>query len=190
MQTTTTHPSPRLIGIQPFNSKVWRSAKIKSSIFSQVLITGQISSHSIMRYLLAFTVLRRMKGPTRVSYFSITLCINDVIHAITSQIKLFAVCVLYKNIFNQNDHLFLQGDLDTSSSWAEKCLMEPYMNKCVVLSITLKHNYSFHDYNILDTTLKWVANRDYLGVTISSDLNYLDYVTNISNKDSRTLGLL
>ena len=68
--------------------------------------------------------------------------------------------------------------------------MELNINKCSVLSITLKSNYIFHDYNILGATLKRVTNHDYLGVTISSDLNWLRHVTKISNKASRTLGLL
>ena len=37
---------------------------------------------------------------------------------------------------------------------------------------------------------KRVTNHDYLGVTISSDLNWLRHVTKICNKASRTLGLL
>ena len=55
----------------------------------------------------------------------------------------------------------LQNDLDTISSWAEKWLMELNINKCSVLSITVKHG----------TTPKQVTNHDYLGLTISSDLN-------------------
>ena len=35
-----------------------------------------------------------------------------------------------------------------------------------------------------------VTKNDYLGVTISSDLNWLRHVTKISNKASRTFGLL
>ena len=35
-----------------------------------------------------------------------------------------------------------------------------------------------------------VTNNDYLGVTISSDLNWLRHVTKNYNKASRTLGLL
>ena len=38
--------------------------------------------------------------------------------------------------------------------------------------------------------LKRVTNNDYLGVAISSDLNWLRHVTKIYNKASRTLGLL
>ena len=43
--------------------------------------------------------------------------------------------------------------------------------KYSVLSITLKHISIFHDYNILGATPKQAKNHDYLGVTISSDLN-------------------
>ena len=64
------------------------------------------------------------------------------------------------------------------------------INKCYVLSITLKRNSIFHDYNILGATLMRVTNHDYLGVTISSDLNWLRHVKKIYNKASRTLGLL
>ena len=65
-------------------------------------------------------------------------------NTITSQIKLFADdSVLCRNIRNQNDHVILQNDLDTISSWANKWLMEQNINKCSVLSITPKHNYIF-----------------------------------------------
>ena len=66
------------------------------------------------------------------------LYINDVNNAITSQIKLFSDdSVLYGNTCNQNNQVILQNDLDTISSWAEKCLMELSINKCPVLTITL-----------------------------------------------------
>ena len=119
------------------------------------------------------------------------LYINDINNAITSQIKLFADdSVLYRNIHSQNDHVILQNYLDTISSWAEKWLMELNINKCSVLSITLKRNSIFHDNDILGAMLKRVTNHDYLSVTISSDLNWLRHVKKNSNKASRILGLL
>ena len=107
------------------------------------------------------------------------LYVNDINNAITSQIKLFADdSVLYRNIHSQNDHVILQNDLDTISSWAEKWLMELNINKCYVLSIALKCNFIVHDYDILGTTNHFtqVANHDYLGVTISSDLSWIRHV--------------
>ena len=105
------------------------------------------------------------------------LYINDINNAIRSQIKLPADdSFLHRNICNQNDQVILQNDLDTISSWPEKLLIELNINKCSVLSITLKRNSSFHDNNIIGTTLKWVTNHDYLGVTLSSDPNWLRHV--------------
>ena len=109
------------------------------------------------------------------------LYINDRNNAITSQIILFADdCVLYRNIHNQNDQVILQNDLDTISLWLVDCgcgwLMELNINKCSVLSITLKCSYIFHDYDTLGAMLRRVTNHDYLGVTISSDLNWLRHV--------------
>ena len=119
------------------------------------------------------------------------LYINELNNAISSQIKLFADdSVLYRNIHNQNDQVILQNDLDTISSWAEKWLMELNINKCSVLSITLKRNYIFHDNDILGAMLMRVTNHDYRGVTISSDLNWPGHVKKNYNKASRTLGLL
>ena len=119
------------------------------------------------------------------------LYINHINNAITSQIKLFADdSVLYRKICIENDQVILQDDLDAISSWAEKWLMELNINKCSVLSITLKRNYIFHDYDILGATFRRVTNHDYLGVTISSDLNWLRHVNFFYNKASRTLGLL
>ena len=112
------------------------------------------------------------------------LYINGINNAITSQIKLFA------DDSNQNDRVILQNDLDTISSLAEKWLMELNINKCSVLSTTLKCNSIFHYHYILGATLKRVTNHDYLGVTISSDLNWLGHVAKIYDYASRTLGLL
>ena len=102
------------------------------------------------------------------------LYINNINNAITSQIKLFAddsvLCIIIRN---QNDQVILQNDQDTISSWVEKWLMELNINKCSVLSITLKRYSIFHDYYILGATHKWVTNHDYLCVNISSDLSKL-----------------
>ena len=96
---------------------------------------------------------------------------------------------MYRNIHSQSEQVILQNGLDTISSWAEKWLMELSINKCSVLSMTLKRNSIFHDNGILGALLKRVTNHDYLGVTISSYLNWLRHVTKFLNKARRTLGL-
>ena len=68
--------------------------------------------------------------------------------------------------------------------------MELNINKCSVLSITLKCYSIFHEDDIHGEMLRQVTNHDYLGVTMSSYLNWLRHVKKIYNKASRTLGLL
>ena len=65
--------------------------------------------------------------------------------------------------------------------------MELNITKCTVLSITLKRNSIFHDYDILGAMLKQVTNHDYLGVTISSDLNWLRHVKNFPIRQTEPL---
>ena len=65
--------------------------------------------------------------------------------------------------------------------------MELNINKCSVLSITLKRNSIFHDYNILGATFNQVTNHDYLGVTISSDLSWLRHVKKFLIKQAEPL---
>ena len=48
-------------------------------------------------------------------------------------------------------------------------------------------NYIFHDYDILGAMLKRVTNHDYLGVTISSDLNWLRHVKKIIIRQAKRL---
>ena len=116
------------------------------------------------------------------------LYINDINNATKSQIKLFADdSVLYRNIRNQNDQVIFLSNLDIISSLFEKWLMELNINKCSVLSITLKRNSIFHDYNILGATLRRVTNHDYLGVNISSDLNWLRHVKKILIRQAEPL---
>ena len=100
--------------------------------------------------------------------------------------KITKVKIIVKINFQLQQVICYVFDINKKKKW----LMELNINKCSVLSITLKRNSIFHDYNILGATLKRVTNHDYLGVTISSDLNWLRNVTKISNKASRTLGLL
>ena len=111
------------------------------------------------------------------------LSMNDINNAITSQIKLFANDgVLCRNIRSHNDRIILQNDLDTISSWAEKWLIEVNINKCDVLAITPKCNSSFNDYDILGTTPMRVTSHDYVGVTISSDLYWLNHTQNFKQR--------
>ena len=98
--------------------------------------------------------------------------------------------ILHRNIRNQNDPVILQYDLITISLWAERWQMELSINKCSVLSITLKRNSIFHDYDILGATLKRVTNHDYHGIAISSDLNWLRHAKKFITRQTEPLDYL
>ena len=80
MWTMMTHLSPRKVGIQSLNEQQQQNErtpsriKIKSSIFSQVLLTDQISSCSIVKYIWKFML-------SRGSYFSVSLWVKKILVA-------------------------------------------------------------------------------------------------------------
>ena len=119
------------------------------------------------------------------------LYINDISEHIQSKIKLFADdSILYREIKNSHDQEILQKDLDFLAEWSGKWLMQFNVKKCAVLNITRKRNPTLCQYHLFGENLNIVQQHDYLGVTISHNLNWNDHCTKVINKASRTLGLL
>ena len=105
------------------------------------------------------------------------LYVNDINSEITSQIRFFTDdSILYRNIRNQNYQVILQSYLDTFSLWFDKWLMEQNINKCSILSITIKRNYCIYDDNIDGIAHMRVSNHDYFDIAISIDLNWLMHI--------------
>ena len=63
-------------------------------------------------------------------------------------------------------------------------------SKCYVLSIHRETSPVIHYYKIKGQLLEHVQRHQYLGVTISNDLNLRYHVENIVGKASRTLGFI
>jgi len=117
------------------------------------------------------------------------LChINDLPERVKSQIRLFADdCLLYRPINTFKDHEILQNDLDNLHKWANEWGMEFNGKKCYLLSS--KHKSSYF-YNINKEILKRVQENPYLGITLSEDLEWKTYITNITKRANSTLGFL
>jgi hypothetical protein len=108
-----------------------------------------------------------------------------------SKLRLFADdSIIYKEIANPSDHTILQNDLATLATWADTWLMKFNIGKCAVMSITLKKKPSLHQYNIQGEVLQRVNQHEYLGVTLSDDLNWTTHIQKTVSKSSRTLGML
>ena len=121
-----------------------------------------------------------------------SLYINDISSAIESEIKLFAYdCVCYREIKDEEDTMKLQRDIDRLGSRARKWGMRFQPVKCNMMQLTRKRIRKIHaSYTLEGTDLENVESIKYLGVTITSDLRWNTYVSNVCTKANRTLGFL
>ena len=119
------------------------------------------------------------------------LYINDIQDNTKCTVRLFADdCVIYREIRNDEDHLFIQSDLEYLSAWSSNWLMNFNIKKCAILSITRKRKPRIYQYLLLNEVIPRVDQYKYLGVTITADLRWEKHCQTIRHKASRTLGLL
>ena len=118
--------------------------------------------------------------------------INDVIVGIEYGIRLFADdCVCYRQIDSTEDTSELQKDIDQLGKRARKLGMRFQPVKCNIMQLTRKRIKKINAvYSLEGTVLENVDNIKYLGMTISKDLKWNTYVSNIYTKANRTLGFL
>ena len=119
------------------------------------------------------------------------LYINDIGAHTGSSIRLFADnCLLYRVIQDANDVQALQNDLAQMCSWATDWQMLLNADKCSVLTITHRQSPLKFDYTIGDKQLQHVTHHPYLGVELTSDLNWEYHINQMVSKSKRTLHLI
>ena len=125
-------------------------------------------------------------GPTLFLLF-----INDMPDTISSNIKLFADdCVIYRTISSVSDHLEMQRDLACLENWAATWQMSFAPKKCMSMSITLKKTPSSHQYTLCNVLLERVTFQKYLGVHITSSLDWNLQCEEVKRKANKILGIL
>ena len=131
----------------------------------RVVVNGSSSKWSpVLSGVLQDTVL----GPILFLLF-----INDLPSLVSSSVKLFADdSVLYRHIESSADHDKLQEDLLQLEEWAATWEMNFTPSKCYIMSITLKRQPSSYSYTPCNTPLEGVTFQKYLGVYITSSLNW------------------
>ena len=68
------------------------------------------------------------------------LFINDIHIGITSQLRLFADdTLMYRPIYNRQDEISFQKDLDSLQQWSDAWGMKFNVAKCHILQITTLH---------------------------------------------------
>jgi hypothetical protein len=117
--------------------------------------------------------------------------INDIANNITSHMRLFADdSIIYREINTPSDAIILQQDLNKLEEWANTWQMSFNTSKCTVMTITNKRNPLPAIYSLNQCALSKVTKQDYLGVTISSKLQWSSHVSKIAKSASTKLGLL
>ena len=119
------------------------------------------------------------------------LYINDIGDNIESQIRLFADdTILYTVIKGMGDASLLQKDLDKMIDWCNQWQMSFNYDKCKVLKIYRSLHPVAHQYTLDETVLESVHHHPYLGIELTSNLNWGKHISNIVGKANRTLGFL
>ena len=125
-------------------------------------------------------------GPCLFLYY-----INDIPDNVKSKVRLFADdTIMYLAINSNTDASCLQRDLDQLSKWESAWQMAFHPEKCQVISITRRRRVLKHTYLLHNHPLAHIDSAKYLGVTITSDLNWKRHVNNIANKANHTLSFL
>ena len=107
--------------------------------------------------------------------------------AVHSTARLFADdSIVYRLMRNNDDTIILQNDLNKIAEWEFMWQMQFNIDKCFILRVgrpkhKLVHLYTLHNQNLSETD-----SAKYLGLTITSDLQWND----ITNKANSILGLL
>ena len=117
--------------------------------------------------------------------------INDISTNLSSSCRLFADdCILYREINTPTDAKILQEDLKKLELWEETWGMKFNIEKCMILTITLKHNPHISEYTLHGKKLTSVTNAKYLGINFDSKLTFNHHVNSVCQKANNTLAFL
>ena len=106
----------------------------------------------------------------------------------SSTIRLFADdALIYRKIASNGDVDTLQKDLNTLVQWSNSWQMRFNPAKCSLLRIARKRNTIKAFYDMMGTQLATTA---YLGVELSSDLEWKHHIQQVTCKAQRTLKFL
>ena len=109
--------------------------------------------------------------------------INDIADQVKSDIRLFADdCVCYRIIKDELDCVTLQEDINNLGKWARAWGMRFQPSKCNMIRFSRKRKNVENDYFLEGSELHFHSEVKYLGVTITSDLNWSKHVSLICNK--------
>ena len=115
------------------------------------------------------------------------LHINDLPQMVSSQTRLFADdCLLYRPIRSREDQILMQRDLDTLQEWGMRFIP----SKCNIMRISRPREPITQVYSLGGQVLVEVHQSTYLGLNISSELEWSTHIADSTRKGNDTLGFL
>ena len=92
----------------------------------------------------------------------------------------------------EKDCLILQEDLDSLGLWEADWQMKFNVAKCHSMRVTrhYSHKQIIHGYTLHQQTLENVQSANYLGITITENMDWGQHISDISSKATKTLGFL
>ena len=91
---------------------------------------------------------------------------------------------------SKDDTNTLQQDLDSLVAWTKLWQMSLSCDRCKMLRVYRLRNPIIHQYTMNGTPLDSVSHRPFLGVELSSNLNWSFHIENIKGKANRSLGFI
>ena len=129
---------------------------------------------------------RHMLGPLLFMLF-----INVLPDCVTSRTRLFADnCIVYRIIQTPEDCWNLQRDLVSLAQWESKWAMSFHPDKCNVLRVNKKRTPLNSTYKLKGRELAELSTSKYLGVDLSSNLDWKVHIDRTVKKTSSVLGFL
>lgn len=119
--------------------------------------------------------------------------INDLAQVVTPpvRLRLFADdCIIFSPIASAADQQILNHALRGITEWCNKWDMLVNFDKTVHMCITNKKNKSPFTYSIGGYQIKQVEEHRYLGLTLTSRLNWTTHINNICSSARKKLGFL
>lgn len=119
--------------------------------------------------------------------------INDLVEVIdpSVSVKLFADdCILFKIINSPSDQQVLNANIGRLETWCAEWNMVINLEKTAHLSITNKINKFHFKYDVKGTEIRHAEVYKYLGVTITSTLNWTTHIVNVCSSARKKLGFL
>ena len=117
--------------------------------------------------------------------------VNDILYCVDSTCRLYADdCILYRHIDSLHDTVILQRDLLQLEHWSKQWKMLFNIDKCTVLSVTLKQHPFCAEYFLYRQHLASVSSANYLGVIIDTKLTFNNHLDHVCKKANSVLAFL